>query len=77
MSAEGRSRGADSGVTFLSALALLFIGLKLTHHIDWAWSWVLAPLWAPFAAIIAVMGVYLVIASPFWIVGAVRDRRRE
>lgn len=30
---------------FLKALGLLFIGLRLTNHIDWAWWWVLAPLW--------------------------------
>ena len=29
---------------FLSLLGLLFIGLKLTGHIDWSWWWVLAPI---------------------------------
>lgn len=39
---------ASSGdVTFLSLLAILFIGLKLTDCIDWSWWWVLAPLWIP------------------------------
>ena len=33
------------GPGFLSLLALLFIGLKLTGHIDWSWVWVLSPLW--------------------------------
>ena len=28
-------------------LCLLFIGLKLTHQIDWSWWWILAPEWAP------------------------------
>jgi len=28
---------------FLDALTLLFIGLKLTGHIDWSWFWVLLP----------------------------------
>lgn len=28
---------------FLGAMTLLFIGLKLTGHIDWDWGWVLAP----------------------------------
>jgi hypothetical protein len=26
-------------------LTLLFVGLKLTGHIDWSWWWVLSPLW--------------------------------
>lgn len=36
-------------VTFMDYLALLFIGLKLTGHLDdWNWVTVLAPLWGPF-----------------------------
>ena len=38
---------------FLSLLGLLFIGLKLTGHIDWSWWWVLAP---------------ILIKGPIWIV---------
>ena len=34
-----------AGPGFLSLLALLFIGLKLTGHIEWSWVWVLSPLW--------------------------------
>jgi hypothetical protein len=26
-------------------LTALFVGLKLTNHIDWSWVWVLSPLW--------------------------------
>ena len=29
-------------------LAVLFIGLKLTGHIDWSWWWVLSPVWIAF-----------------------------
>lgn len=32
-------------ITFPMALALLFIGLKLTSTIDWSWVWVLSPIW--------------------------------
>lgn len=37
------SRGA--GLGFAGGLTLLFVGLKLTHVIDWSWWWVTAPLW--------------------------------
>ena len=37
-------------------LLCLFIGLKLTHYINWSWWWVLTPLWAP----LAIFGVILV-----------------
>ena len=31
---------------FMAALTILFIALRLTHVINWAWYWVLAPIWA-------------------------------
>ena len=30
-------------ITFVEALVLLFIALKLTHQIDWSWGQVLSP----------------------------------
>lgn len=47
-----RSRG---GPGFSSLLGLMFIGLKLTDHIDWSWWWVLAPLWIPGALVLLVI----------------------
>lgn len=44
---------------FLQLLTVLFIGLKLTGHIDWSWWWVLAPLWAPFAIVFGIWGVLM------------------
>lgn len=40
-----KARRGRGGPGFLSLLALLFIGLKLTGHIGWSWVWVLSPLW--------------------------------
>ncbi len=37
----------QGGVSGLSLLVLLFIGLKLTGFIEWSWWWVTAPLWIP------------------------------
>ena len=34
-----------SDISFINLLTVLFIGLKLTGHIDWSWWWVLSPLW--------------------------------
>lgn len=34
--------------TFPKMLTVLFIGLKLTNHIDWSWLWVISPLWIAF-----------------------------
>lgn len=48
-----------------SLLLVAFIVLKLCHVIDWAWIWVLLPLWFPFAIIILggiVIGLCFLIA---------------
>jgi hypothetical protein len=38
---------------FLSLLTILFVGLKLTNHIDWSWWWVMSPLIAQFGILLA------------------------
>ena len=39
---------SQTPINFMDGLALLFIGLKLTDHLqDWSWVEVLAPVWAP------------------------------
>lgn len=52
-----KSRRGRGGPGFLSLLALLFIGLKLTGHIEWSWVWVLSPLW------FQVLFILLIVAS--------------
>lgn len=42
----------NNPLSFVEALALLFIGLKLTGHLDWGWWWVLSPLWLKGVALI-------------------------
>ena len=42
-------------MSFMSVLALLFIGLKLTNYIDWSWWLVTAPLYVP--AMIAILAL--------------------
>jgi hypothetical protein len=41
-------------IGFLGLLTVLFVGLKLTSHIDWSWWWVLSPLWVGLVAALAV-----------------------
>lgn len=36
-------------------LMILFIYLKLTNQIDWAWIWITAPVWASPSAVVAVL----------------------
>lgn len=48
------------GPGFLGLLGLMFIGLKLTGHIDWSWWWVLSPIWIPFVFVGAIASIVLV-----------------
>ncbi len=49
------STSSSSGIGFVGLLTILFIGLKLTHYIDWSWWWVLSPLWIVFAVIAGIL----------------------
>ena len=59
-----------SGLGFIEALTLLFIGLKLTGHITWKWLWVLSPMWITLS--IAFVLALLIVA-----IDAVRDRLND
>jgi hypothetical protein len=45
------------GLTITDLLLVLFIGLKITHQIDWSWWWVMSPL--RITAIIAAVAGFL------------------
>jgi hypothetical protein len=50
-----KSSSSSGGIGFTGLLTVLFIGLKLTHFIDWSWWWVLSPLWIGLAILIPVV----------------------
>lgn len=66
MTTSSTVSGAGGG--FLTLLAILFIALKLTGVIEWAWMWVLAPLWIPFA-ISCVVILLVTLAYVFGLMG--------
>lgn len=47
-----------SGLSFVDALGLVFITLKLLEKIDWPWIWVLCPIWLEIIQIIIVILVH-------------------
>ena len=49
------------GGLFSTLLLVAFIILKLCHVIEWAWVWVLAPQWIPFALWLIIVIVILLI----------------
>lgn len=60
----------SGGITFVGALGLLFIGLKLGHVIHWPWWAVTLPLWGGLALFIVGAIVIVLVA----LVGAVAKR---
>lgn len=60
MSQSGSS--SSGGVGFAGLLTVLFVGLKLTDHIDWSWWWVLSPLWIGAALGLLAVGVVVLVA---------------
>lgn len=56
---------SSGGIGFCSLLTVLFIGLKLTNHIDWSWWWVLSPMWIPIAVILGLVLIVAVLAAIF------------
>ena len=50
---------STGGVSFSGLLTILFVGLKLTHVINWSWWWVLSPLWIEAALLIIVICVVM------------------
>ena len=54
--------GGGGGVGFVGLLTIAFIVLKLCGVIDWAWVWVLSPVWlvALFVAVCVVVAAVIV-----------------
>jgi hypothetical protein len=53
---------SSSGLGFTTVLFLIFMTLKLAGFIDWSWWWVTSPLWIPFAVLLAIACIALLIA---------------
>ena len=53
------TKNSSIGISFGGVLVILFIGLKLTHNIDWSWWWVSSPLWIPVCIGLAILIVIL------------------
>ena len=68
-----KSNAASGGIGFFGALTILFIGLKLTHVINWSWWWVFAPLWIPVGVYSwLLIAIFLIAVSVAWVAN-VRD----
>jgi hypothetical protein len=71
------SSSSSSGIGFAGLLTILFIGLKLTNHIDWSWLWVLSPLWIGFAIVACIAVISLLVTGFFAGLVALLNRSRK
>ena len=55
-------------------LAIVFMVLKLTGHIDWSWVWVFAPIWIPLALAVGILIIYFVVIMIIAIIAAIANR---
>jgi hypothetical protein len=62
---SNNSSSQSGGIGFFGLLAIVFITLKLTGYITWSWWWVLAPLWAPLAVVLAIFLIIVIFAAAF------------
>ena len=63
---DNQKTAATNSISFANLLGVAFIILKLCHVIEWAWIWVLAPIWIPWAlvlVILAIAGLMVIIGS--------------
>lgn len=58
---KNSSASSAGGVGFVSLLAILFIGLKLTGYIGWSWWWVLSPFWIGPALALLLIAAWLLL----------------
>lgn len=58
-------------ISVFALLGLLFVGLKLTGHIEWSWWLVTLPFWIVPAIIFAVVGV----AGAIWLIATLMESK--
>jgi len=63
---EQTSNTNSGGIGVLGLLGVAFVVLKLTGVIDWSWWWVTTPFWGG----IAIVAVVLIIATIYYLIGA-------
>lgn len=68
----------NGGIGFVGLLTILFIALKLTGVIDWAWLWVLAPIWISVGLwlVAAIVGLLVVGIGLFFVWRSERKPRK-
>jgi len=65
---------SGGGIGFVGVLTIVFIVLRLTEVIDWAWWWVLAPIWISAAV---ALGLIVLVGGILLLVAVISGRRKN
>jgi membrane protein YdbS with pleckstrin-like domain len=74
---KDKSVNVSGGISLSGLTFIVFLVLKLCGVIDWSWWWVTAPLWGPFALLIAGLFIYIIIAVIIALVRYCIRKRKE
>jgi len=77
MSEKKSSPATSGGISGTTLLGVLFVGLKLTGHIDWSWWYVTLPFWGPLALILAALAVVLAAGLIWEGIGLLVDSKKK
>lgn len=55
------SNSSSGGIGFIGVLTIVFVALKLLHVINWAWWWILSPVWISFGVALILMIIVIFI----------------
>lgn len=69
-----RSEQAVGGAGLPGLLFVALVVLKLTDQIAWGWLWVAAPLWAPFALVVSIFLIAIIVYGLIAFIGWARDK---
>lgn len=68
---------SGGGVGFVGLLTVVFVVLRLTGFIDWAWWWLASPLWIGAALALGAIGAIAVVAFISIVIEDAMARRRR
>ena len=63
---NNNSTASGGGIGFAGLLTIAFIVLKLIGVIDWAWIWVLSPIWISFILALFIILIMVIILKIKW-----------
>ena len=70
------SKPSNSTIAF-TALGVLFVGLKLTGHIDWSWWWVTLPFWIGIAFFMGVFFLIVIAGALPWLLELIYEQFKK